>query len=85
MSKLILNSKRMVVMEMVSAIYDKVTAQDFYPNLENQKSGVSGNVKVDDLGNLVVVPKDFILNLLSLAIGSSLLEGNLGRTVDVKV
>jgi len=85
MTKIIMNRKRMVVMEMVSSINSRVNTNDFYPNPENQQPLVSGNVKVDDLGNIVVVSKDFILNLLSLAIGSSLLDGNLGRSVDVKV
>ncbi|MGQ9615493.1 MAG: hypothetical protein ACUVWJ_03735 [Spirochaetota bacterium] len=72
-------------MEMVSSINNMVNTNEFYPNPENQHFMASGNVKVDDLGNIVVVSKDFILNLLSLAIGSSLLDNNLGRSVDVKV
>ena len=74
MTKFIVNRKRMVVMEMVSSINHMINTNDFHPNTENQHSMVSGNVKVDDLGNIVVVSKDFILNLLSLAIGSSLLD-----------
>lgn len=85
LTKFIMNRKRMVVMEMVSSINNMVNTNEFYPNPENQHSLASGNVKVDDLGNIVVVSKDFILNLLSLAIGSSLLDNNLGRSVDVKV
>jgi hypothetical protein len=82
-------------MAMVSGISD-VAVQEYIPQetsveTEQVKADTSGPVQVDDKGNLVVVSKDFILGLLSLAIGQpggghgQRLEGNLGKTVDVKV
>jgi hypothetical protein len=81
-------------MAMVSGISD-VAVQEYFPQevsvqTEQAKVEATGPVQVDDKGNLVVVSKDFILGLLSLAIGqpggkSGGLEGNLGKTVDVKV
>jgi len=81
---------------MVTGISD-VAVQEYIPQetsveTEQVKADTSGPVQVDDTGNLVVVSKDFILGLLSLAIGrpgggqnAGRLEGNLGKTVDVKV
>jgi hypothetical protein len=60
------------------------------PNEESARAAgrqmMSGAAPADEIGNPVVVSKDFILNLLSLAIGGRFqLEGNLGKSVDVKV
>lgn len=76
---------------MVSAVNEQVAIHEYFPQevhiqTENTKPEPTGNVQVDEVGNLVVVSKDFILSLLSLAVGKpNLLEGNLGKTVDVKV
>ncbi len=72
---------------MVSEINDKVAVQEYSPpQLDQAKADMPANVKLDDRGNMVVVSKDFILNLLSLAVGGKgSFEGNLGRSVDVKV
>jgi hypothetical protein len=82
-------------MAMVSGISEQVAVQEYFPQevkLETEQvaANTTGPVQQDEGGNLVVVSKDFILGLLSLAIGqpggrSSGLEGNLGKTVDVKV
>lgn len=70
---------------MVTGISDKVTIQEYYPQPEQEIH--EANVQnTDESGNPVIVSKDFILNLLSLAIGKPyFLEGNLGKKVDVKV
>jgi len=70
---------------MVTGINNKVTVQDIYP--QGAKEGEPKSpVRVDESGNPVVVSKDFILSLLSLAIGGPfLLEGNLGEKVDVRI
>jgi len=71
---------------MVAGINDMVAVQDYYPQLDQGKPELVGNLKLDDVGNLVVVSKDFILNLLSLAVGKPhFLENNLGKSIDVKV
>jgi len=72
---------------MVSEINDRVAVQEYSPpKLDQTKAEIPANVKLDDRGNMVVVSKDFILNLLSLAVGGTgAIEGNLGRSVDVKV
>ena len=78
-------------MAMVSGISEQVAVQEHFPKemsvqSEQAKPESTGPVHVDDVGNLVVVSKDFILGLLSLAVGKpGSLEGNLGKTVDVKV
>ena len=70
---------------MVTGITDKVTIQEYYPQVEQQPQKTSVK-NTDESGNPVIVSKDFILNLLSLAIGKPFfLEGNLGKKVDVKV
>jgi hypothetical protein len=76
----------LVVIEMVSEISDRVVVQEYSPpQPEQSKADIPANVKLDDRGNMVVVSKDFILNLLSLAVGGRAFEGNLGKSVDVKV
>jgi len=72
---------------MVSGINDMVAVQEYSPpQVDQVKPDIPANVKLDDRGNMVVVSKDFILNLLSLAVGGTgAFEGNLGRSVDVKV
>jgi hypothetical protein len=78
-------------MAMVSGISEQVAVHEHFPQemsiqSEQIKPESTGPVQVDDLGNLVVVSKDFILGLLSLAVGKpGGLEGDLGKTVDVKV
>lgn len=70
---------------MVTGITDKVTIGDYYPQVEQATHEASAQ-KTDEIGNPVIVSKDFILNLLSLAIGKPFfLDGNLGNKVDVKV
>ncbi len=70
---------------MVTGITEKVAIQECYPQveLESQETSVKST---DGSGNPVIVSKDFILNLLLLAIGKPFfLEGNLGKKIDVKV
>ncbi|KPJ82966.1 MAG: hypothetical protein AMS17_18300 [Spirochaetes bacterium DG_61] len=70
---------------MVTGVSEKVTIGDFHPHVEPETQAAN-SVKTDEIGNPVIVTKDFILNLLSLAIGKpGFLEGNLGNKVDVKV
>jgi hypothetical protein len=72
---------------MVTGITDKVTSQDYFPQAEKEISEAAEiHMQTDEIGNPVVVSKDFILNLLSLAIGKPFfLEGNLGQSVDVRI
>jgi hypothetical protein len=77
---------------MVPGITEKVTIQDYFPQTEKELPEVSESLTpkvqtpTDESGNPVVVSKDFILNLLSLAIGKPFfLEGNLGQSVDVRI
>jgi len=72
---------------MVTGITDKVTAKDYFPQAEKELSeSAEIRTPTDESGNPVVVSKDFILNLLSLAIGKPFfLEGNLGQSVDVRI
>ena len=73
---------------MVTGIMEKVAVQDMHPFAEREapearaalpKAGAEA-VPVE------VVSKDFILGLLSLAIGKPMvLEGNLGTNVDVRI
>ena len=72
---------------MVTGVSDKVAIQDFFPQTENSSPEVAAvQTPTDESGNPVVVSKDFILNLLSLAIGKPFfLEGNLGQSVDVRI
>ena len=71
---------------MVTGITDKVAIQEFVPHTEKDSSEARASLPVDEVGNPVVVSKDFILNMLSLAIGNPFfLDGNLGSNVDVKV
>jgi len=70
---------------MVTGITDKVTIGDYLPQVEHESHETTPQ-KTDESGNPVIVSKDFILNLLSLAIGKPFfLDGNLGNKVDVKV
>jgi hypothetical protein len=75
---------------MVTEIMDKVTIQDFRPRIERETQepqpdiGMGNGAK--EAAPSEVVSKDFILGLLSLAIGKPFfLEGNLGANVDLKV
>jgi hypothetical protein len=74
---------------MVAALNDSITLSDVMPQIEQEglaEKHVNKSIKIDDTGNPVVVSKDFILNLLSLAIGKPpRLDSNLGESVDVKV
>ncbi|MBN2324372.1 MAG: hypothetical protein JXQ30_11605 [Spirochaetes bacterium] len=77
---------------MVTTISDKVTIQDFFPLPDKGLAEESGRhvpkvkMRTDESGNPVVVSKDFILSLLSLAIGKPFfLDGNLGQSVDVRI
>jgi hypothetical protein len=77
--------------KMVTGVTDKVATQEYYPQVEKDtaESNVhtpATQIPTDESGNPVVVSKDFILNLLSLAIGKPFfLEGNLGQSVDVRI
>lgn len=72
---------------MVTGVTDKVTKQDYFPQAEKElPEAAEMRMPTDESGNVVVVSKDFILNLLSLAIGKPFfLEGNLGQSVDVRI
>jgi hypothetical protein len=77
---------------MVTSVIDKVTIKDVHPHVDQESRQASVQQtktdvqQTDDSGNPVIVSKDFILNLLSLAIGKPFfLEGNLGNKVDVKI
>ena len=76
---------------MVTGVTDKVAIQEHYPQAEKDTAEISVNtpnvqIPTDESGNPMVVSKDFILNLLSLAIGKPFfLEGNLGQSVDVRI
>ena len=76
---------------MVTGVIDKVAIQEYYPQVEKDTAEISVNTPnvqfpTDESGNPMVVSKDFILNLLSLAIGKPFfLEGNLGQSVDVRI
>lgn len=77
---------------MVTSVTDKVTIKDVHPHVDQESRQASVQQtktdvqQTDDSGNPVIVSKDFILNLLSLAIGKPFfLEGNLGNKVDVKI
>jgi hypothetical protein len=76
---------------MVAEISERVALEEYRPRVEMdaQKTAepeIKAAQSADDSGNPVVVSKDFILNLLSLAIGKPFfLEGNLGNKIDVKV
>ena len=77
---------------MVTTISDKVTIQDFFPQADKGLPEEAGrhapkvNLRTDESGNPVVVSKDFILGLLTLAVGKPFfLDGNLGQSVDVRI
>lgn len=76
---------------MVTGVTDKVAIKEYYPQAEKDTAEISVStpkvqIPTDESGNPVVVSKDFILNLLSLAIGKPFfLEGNLGQSVDMKI
>ena len=77
---------------MVTAVTEKVTIQDFFPQSDRDtgaepvRLAPKVRVRTDESGNPVVVSKDFILNLLSLAVGKPFfLDGSLGQSVDVKI
>jgi hypothetical protein len=77
--------------KMLAGVTDKVAAQEYHPQVEKDTAEYSVHtpntqIPTDESGNPVVVSKDFILNLLSLAIGKPFfLEGNLGQSVDVRI
>ena len=73
---------------MVTGITEKVTIHEYMPQVsqEQQQEQRASAPRVDDSGNPVVVSKEFILNLLSLAIGKPFfMDGSLGNKIDVKV
>lgn len=73
---------------MVTGITDKVTIHEYMPQVSQEQQQVQqvSASGVDDSGNPVVVSKEFILNLLSLAIGKPFfMDGGLGNKIDVKV
>ena len=71
---------------MVTGINEQVAVQEYQPHFEKTPVKAENSTNVDNSGSPVIVSKDFILGLLSLAVGKPLfLEGNLGRKVDVKV
>jgi hypothetical protein len=77
---------------MVTTISDKVTIQDFFPQTDKglpeelERHAPKVKFQTDESGNPIVVSKDFILGLLSLAVGKPFfLDGNLGQSVDVRI
>jgi hypothetical protein len=71
---------------MVTGINDQVAIQEYQPRTEKHPVKTESNTTVDKNGSPVIVSKDFILGLLSLAVGRPFfLENNLGGKVDVKV
>ena len=79
---------------MVPAIEQKVAIDEYFThnrdvNNEQQNNGINNNnqeeKKVDKVPSMVV-SKDFILSLLSLAIGKPFfLDPGLGQKIDVKI
>jgi hypothetical protein len=73
---------------MVTGIMEKVAVQDMHPYTERDapETKVALPRAEAEAVPVEVVSKDFILGLLSLAIGKPMvLEGNLGTNVDVKI
>jgi hypothetical protein len=71
---------------MVTGINEQVAIQEYQPRNEKTPVRTENNANTDKNGSPVIVSKDFILGLLSLAVGKPFfLEGNLGGKVDVKV
>ena len=71
---------------MVTGINEQVGTQEYQPRIEKNHVITDNNANIDKSGGSVIVSKDFILGLLSLAVGKPFfLEGNLGAKVDVKV
>lgn len=72
---------------MVTGITERLNTEEyFHPQTQSEVSVTSENKSSSNGEPSIVVSKDFILSLLSLAIGkSNLFEGNLGETVDVKI
>jgi hypothetical protein len=73
---------------MVTGIMEKVAVQDMHPYTEREapEAKVSLSKPGAEAVPVEVVSKDFILGLLSLAVGRPMvLEGNLGTNVDVKI
>ena len=71
---------------MVTGINEQVAIQEYQPSIEKNSVKAENSAKRDKNGGSVIVSKDFILGLLSLAVGKPFsLEGNLGGKVDLKV
>ena len=71
---------------MVTGINEQVAFQEYQPRTDNHPVKTENNTTIDKNGTPVIVSKDFILGLLSLAVGRPFfLESNLGGKVDVKV
>ena len=71
---------------MVTGINEQVAIQEYQPRNEKNPVQTENTANMDKNGSPVIVSKDFILGLLSLAVGIPFfLEGNLGGKVDVKV
>ena len=71
---------------MVTGINEQVATQEYQTRIEKNPVITDNNANIDKSGGSVIVSKDFILGLLSLAVGKPFfLEGNLGAKVDVKV
>jgi hypothetical protein len=71
---------------MVTGINEQVAIQEYQPRTENYPVKTDKSTNIDKNGSPVIVSKDFILGLLSLAVGRPFfLESNLGGKVDVKV
>ena len=71
---------------MVTGINEQVAIQEYQPRNEKNPVRTENTGNMDKNGSPVIVSKDFILGLLSLAVGKPFfLEGNLGGKVDVKV
>ncbi len=71
---------------MVTEINEQVAIQEYQPRTDKTPVKTGNSANIDKNGGPVIVSKDFILGLLSLAVGNPFfLEGNLGGKVDVKV
>ncbi|HEB29307.1 MAG TPA: hypothetical protein ENI15_00315 [Spirochaetes bacterium] len=71
---------------MVAEINEQVAIQEYQPRTDKTPVKTAYTTGIDKNGSPVIVSKDFILGLLSLAVGKPFfLEGNLGGKVDVKV
>jgi len=71
---------------MVSEVVENTNVNNLYPQIGNELQEAAAKKKADSNQSTVIVSKEFILNILSLAIRKPFfLESNLGRRVDLKL